>query len=140
MDTIKVGDKVKVVKTMYLHHSVRVGDTFEVTGIGNNSIEMKNKHLTQKTYLPDGEVVKVEPRPKYVEPEYIRKVKERVKSLLLPMLVAKRNYKRKDKYNQKNGYLDPVSPYLKLKSELNYCYTILRQHNELKKMYAKIKD
>lgn len=143
MDTskLRIGDKVKVVSVKYFNSRVRVGDMFIVVGFlqdNENSPILQNKYFSrQYTWLPDGEVEKIEIEP-YVEPEYIKNVRNRVRKLSYLHKFYKYKYKRRDNLSSERKAL-VISKYFETSKELNDLYTILRQHNEMKRMFAKMR-
>ena len=140
MSKLKIGDKVKVVKTKYFNSRVRVGDVFTVVGFlqdNENSPILQNKYFSrQYTWLPDGEVEKIEHKP-YVEPEYIVKCKRRLKALNFILKVWKQDSKFAHRRIEYNSLFH--SKMQSLRREASLIQTILRQHNEMKRMFAKMR-
>lgn len=142
MDTsnLNIGDKVKVVNIKYLNSRVRVGDVFTVVGFlqdDRRSPILQNKYFsTQYTWLPDGEVEKIEIKP-YIEPEYIVKYRNRLK-FIDECLKDYKRISKKRMFQRKYSAIFYESM-LKLKLEATLIQTILRQHNEMKRMFAKMR-
>src|SRR5690554_2707243 len=142
MDTsnLNIGDKVKVVSTKYFNSRVRVGDVFTVVGFlqdNENSPILQNKQFSrQYTWLPDGDVEKIKHEP-YVEPEYIVKYKHRLKVLNDVLKICKEISKfahRRIAYT--SSFHSKVQSF---KLEASLIQTILRQHNEMKRMFVKMR-
>lgn len=136
----KVGDKVRVVSTRYFDNFVLIGDVFEVLEVDTviNMLTLTNERFARHlTWIPDGEVEKIEIEP-YIEPEYIKNVRIRVRKLSVLQKFYKYKYKRRDKLSSEKKVLI-ISKYFEISKELNDLYTILRQHNQMKKMYYKVR-
>lgn len=135
----KVGDRVRVVSPEYFHDKVLIGDIFKVLEIDtvSNMLILTNERFTrQVTWIPDGEVEKIEIKP-YVEPEYIVKYKRRLKVLNGVLKICKENSKFA---HRRNGYSSLFhSKVRSFKREATLIQTILRQHNEMKRMFAKMR-
>jgi hypothetical protein len=135
---INKGDKVVIKSEHLLHNTIRVGDIGIIEAISNEWLTIRVNDTYQ--HLPynqaDEWLNKVEPTG-YQEPSYITKIKERGKELQGRHKFNKFRFRLKDKVKTK---LYNVSrEYFTTLKELNYIYTILRQHNEMKRMYAKRK-
>lgn len=143
MINVNLGDSVIVTYEAYFYHSIRNGDIGRVVNVQPLWITLVFGSIIQNIppYMLTEWTKKVDMvvREGYKDPEYIREIKGKLAALQFVHSTRKNWFKLRDKLKQYSGYENVSEKYLESRKELNYIYTILRQHNEMKKMYAKRK-
>lgn len=140
---INVGDKLVITNQSWFYPLLKMGEVGQVTELSESWVTVNFHSCIQNiprefidSYLTKVDMVV---RERYKDPQYIKEVKVRLKELELSHNFNKIYYRLGNVNQLRNNSIEYISRYRESIKELNYIYTILRQHNEMKRMYARLR-